>query len=57
LDTTFDSDGKLVLTVPGISGATANAMVLQPEGKIVLAGSVTATSATTTDFGLFRINP
>ena len=39
LDTTFDTDGK-VLTAVGSDSAQANAVATQPDGKIVVAGAL-----------------
>jgi len=52
LDTSFDGDGK-VTTNFGINDA-GNAVVLLPDGKIVVAGQ---TGLTGTDFALARYNP
>jgi uncharacterized delta-60 repeat protein len=53
LDTSFDGDG-IVLTQFGTS-AGARAVYVQPDGKILVAGSVSNGSAT--DFGVVRYNP
>jgi uncharacterized delta-60 repeat protein len=52
-DTSFDGDGKLTtdLSVSDV----ANALILQPDGKIVLAGSV-VDSKLSKDFALLRYN-
>jgi uncharacterized delta-60 repeat protein len=39
LDTSFDGDGKVLTIVPSSSTAVANALTLQPDGKLVAAGS------------------
>src|SRR5262249_10112024 len=39
LDNTFDADGKLTTAFLVPAGATAQALVVQPDGKIVVAGS------------------
>jgi uncharacterized delta-60 repeat protein len=39
LDTSFDGDGKVLTQVPSTTAAVANAVALQPDGKIVAAGS------------------
>jgi uncharacterized delta-60 repeat protein len=53
LDTTFSGDGKT--TTPFSGGATAYAIVVQPDGKIVAAGSAHSTSsAGSTSFALAR---
>ena len=53
LDSTFDSDGKLTLTDTSISGAKS--VLIQPDGKIIIAG--TATGGSNTDFFAARFNP
>ena len=53
LDTSFDTDGKLVTTI-GTSTDEAYALVLQSDGKLVAAGR--ATIGSTTDFALVRYN-
>jgi len=53
LDQTFDLDGK-VLTDFGGTADSAFAMVLQPDGRIVLGG---ASGETNDDFALARYNP
>ena len=52
LDTTFGTGGKVTTSLGLISGARA--MALQPDGKIVLAGS--ASDGTNSDFALVRYN-
>jgi uncharacterized delta-60 repeat protein len=53
LDTTFDTDGKV--TTPVLDGSDiAFAVAVQPDGKIVAAGS--ATSNSNSDFALVRYN-
>ena len=47
LDTTFGTNGKSILNVPGSAGVD---VVLQPDGKIVVAGAVSF------DFAVFRFN-
>ncbi|HEY0321737.1 MAG TPA: FG-GAP-like repeat-containing protein [Pyrinomonadaceae bacterium] len=54
LDTGFDTDGK-VTTALGISVDQAYAVVIQPDGKIVVAG--TTLNGSNTDFALARYNP
>ena len=49
-DTSFDGDGRL--TVPGPAGNAVRDMLLQPDGKIVLAGFV---SSDFTGGGVFRV--
>lgn len=53
LDTTFSSDGKLTIQV-GTGNSDAYAVALQPDGKIVIAGSCGVVSAR--DFCLTRLN-
>ena len=50
LDTSFDADGKLTIDL-GTSGESGNAVALQADGKIVIAGSTGA------DFAVVRVNP
>ena len=49
LDTSFDADGKLTIDL-GTSGESGNAVALQADGKIVIAGSTGA------DFAVVRVN-
>src|ERR671939_76168 len=51
LDTSFDGDGKL-MTIFGVSFSEANDIVVQPNGKILVAGSIGPGS----DFALVRYN-
>ena len=51
LDTSFDIDGKLTTAVSANSNDIAQAVVIQPDGKIVVAGSTN-----NGDFGLARYN-
>lgn len=54
LDPSFDTDGRL--TVDYFGGADAGLdVVIQPDGRIVVAGS--ARNGTATEFALMRINP
>ena len=56
LDATFGAGGKVTTRFGlGLPFTRAHAIVLQPDGKIVVAG--TATAATVGDFGLARYNP
>lgn len=55
LDTTFDVDGRLTTSF-GTSGDRAYSVVIQPDGKIVAAGSTTQPT-TATDFAAARYNP
>lgn len=54
LDTGFGSGG--IVAVPGTSGGNANAVALAPGGKIVVAGSVVA-SSTLPAVAVARLNP
>ncbi len=54
LDSTFDSDGKLVTDFQG-NYDEGYALFLQPDGKIVVSGS--ANNGTNDDFALARYNP
>ncbi|WP_417908740.1 delta-60 repeat domain-containing protein [Candidatus Electronema sp. PJ] len=54
LDSTFGLDGRVAVDL-GIRGSRANAVIAQPDGKIVAAGS--ATSTADRDFMLFRLLP
>jgi uncharacterized delta-60 repeat protein len=55
LDSSFGTGGKVRVDFGGRSDF-ANAMALQPDGKIVLAGSTTASTPTSANFGLTRLN-
>jgi uncharacterized delta-60 repeat protein len=52
LDNTFDDDGR-VFTLLGIYGASANAVVIQSDGKIVVAG---VSYSKSTSFAVVRYN-
>jgi uncharacterized delta-60 repeat protein len=54
LDTSFDSDGMLTTDIAGGSDV-GNAVALQPDGKIVVAGDTS--DGTNQDFALVRYNP
>ncbi len=54
LDPTFDSDGKVTTDAFGI-GSFANALAIQADGRIVVAG-IAFSSMTEGDFGLARYN-
>ena len=55
LDSSFDSDGKVITPqVPGATGSGAVAAALQPDGKIVAAGS--ALIGVSSRFALIRYN-
>jgi uncharacterized delta-60 repeat protein len=55
LDTTFDGDGKVTTTISVSfnSNNYPNSVIVQPDGKLVVAGSTTATAG---DFALVRYN-
>ncbi|MFF9850918.1 calcium-binding protein [Streptomyces litmocidini] len=56
-DTTFSGDGRTSVAFPG-DGGFANAMALQQNGKIVLAGQADdPNSSEPNDFGLVRFQP
>ncbi|MCX7211794.1 MAG: Ig-like domain-containing protein [Burkholderiales bacterium] len=52
LDTSFDGDGKLVLPI-GSSNDVASSLTVQPDGKILVAGT---SSGTNSDFSVIRLN-
>jgi uncharacterized delta-60 repeat protein len=56
LDSSFSGDGKQETDfLPGVSSwESANAVIVQPDGKVVVGGSVAASE--TSDFGLARYN-
>lgn len=57
LDASFDGDGRTSLDYPGIKGTT-HVVLLQPDGKIVAAGTARNTAVNEgTNFGLARYNP
>ena len=55
LDSSFDGDGKLFVNV-GSSGNRGNAVLIQPDGKLVVGGSLREATGTITDFLLVRLN-
>jgi uncharacterized delta-60 repeat protein len=55
LDDTFDGDGRVVTDFSG-TDEDAYAMALQPDGKIILAGT-TSNIGTRNDFAVVRYNP
>ena len=55
LDTTFDNDGKVTLSV-AIGTVAANDLIIQPDGKIVVAGGAAVVNSNV-DFALVRFNP
>lgn len=54
IDESFGDGGKKIVTV-GIASATANAVVLQSDGKILLGGTAEATT-TNIDFAIVRLD-
>jgi uncharacterized delta-60 repeat protein len=52
LDATFGSGGKVLTSVPGAINAMANAITLQNDGKIIVAGELGVSA----DIGLVRYN-
>ena len=54
LDMTFDTDGKVTLDLGGFDQGSA--VVLQPDGKIVVAGTMQNLNFNTSDFALARFN-
>ncbi|HEX8249560.1 MAG TPA: FG-GAP-like repeat-containing protein [Pyrinomonadaceae bacterium] len=55
LDTSFDGDGKASADIGNT--ARAYSVALQPDGKIVLAGTAQESSNSPVSFGLVRMNP
>lgn len=55
LDTSFNTDGKVVTDMGG-SWDVANAIVIQSDGKIVVAGEAPPPGSVLDDFGLARYN-
>lgn len=55
LDITFGTNGKTLTDFTG-GADVANALAIQPDGKIVVAGSAVNTVTSDTDFGLARYN-
>jgi uncharacterized delta-60 repeat protein len=56
LDPSVSVDGQAVTTFDGFSAAAASAVVVQSDGKIVIAGSASA-STSNRDFAVARYNP
>jgi uncharacterized delta-60 repeat protein len=56
-DNTFDGDGIAVVLFGEGTNATANAVVVQPDGKILVGGSLTPSQGGPGDFALARFNP
>ncbi len=54
LDNTFSGDGKAVIPIGANTTDFASAVALQPDGKIVIAGSAASTERS---FALVRLNP
>jgi uncharacterized delta-60 repeat protein len=54
-DLTFGTGGKVATTVSNF-GDSANAVVIQPDGRIIVAGSVTSPGVVDTSFLLVRYN-
>ena len=59
LDTSFDGDGRVVFDVFGGVNDSAQAVAIQPDGKIVLAGSWAgfASDGSGRTFAITRFNP
>lgn len=56
LDSSFDKDGKMLLSIPGQASVIATGVVIQPSGKIVISGQVEQTlHGKQRDFGLIRL--
>lgn len=59
LDDSFDDDGTVTTSVPGPHGDrtdVANAVVVQNDGKLIVAGQIPDGSGTASDFGVLRYN-
>ncbi len=58
LDSSFGAGGKITLsiTAPNLPDSEADAVAIQPDGKIVLAGRVQNAAGDTSDFGVARLN-
>ena len=58
LDDTFAGDGRLAVPFGnGYVFSQAEGVVIQPDGKIVIAGTIRATADSDSNFGLMRLNP
>ncbi|WP_295823661.1 hypothetical protein, partial [uncultured Deinococcus sp.] len=58
VDTSFGSGGTLTTAFPGSDGDRADALIIQPDGKIVVGGQASfSTSTTGVDFALARYLP
>lgn len=56
LDPSFGQGGRVVTSFPGSSGDRANAVLVQPDGSVVVGGSASfASSASGMDFALARL--
>jgi len=55
LDTSFDGNGRMLTTFGAF--ASANALVVQPDGKLVVAGRAGASNGSSGDFALGRYHP
>ena len=55
LDTSFDGNGRMLTTFGAF--ASANALVVQPDGKLVAAGRAGASNGSSGDFALARYHP
>jgi uncharacterized delta-60 repeat protein len=56
LDSSFGTGGKKVIDFVGLYDS-ANAVALQPDGKILIAGSAETADSFPSDFGVVRLNP
>ncbi|MBM3934624.1 MAG: hypothetical protein FJ319_10040 [SAR202 cluster bacterium] len=59
LDASFDGDGKVITDIGGFDlgmGDVADAVVVLPDGKILVAGHAAVSSQNSTDFALVRYN-
>lgn len=57
LDPSFGVGGKVVTDVPGYTGEAGNDVAVQPDGKIIVAGSAVNSTNGTSDFVVLRYNP
>ena len=55
LDNTFDADGSRIINIAAGQVDTAQALVIQPDGKILL-GGYAFTAGNSSDFALLRLN-
>ena len=56
LDTTLDTDGIVTTRVLTVT-ESGNAIAIQPDGKIIVAGSSYASPSINCDFAIVRYNP